>query len=88
MPDRERLSTALKRPLRAAVVFIGHAALAAVVLAGIRLIEWLFPLLWGSQERKLFGWIPVQWPFDAADLGVLAVLAVSGTYEMYKKLKR
>lgn len=88
MSDREHLKTALKRPLRGAVVIGGHLLLGAIVSIGIWLTHFLFIWLWGEQDPKFFDWIPIRWFFDASELVVMIVFIVSGAIEAYHKLRR
>jgi hypothetical protein len=87
MLEHESISTTLKRPARAAGVFIAHLALGTVVLVGIWLTERQFQLLWKTSKPLFFDWIPVKWLFDAADCGVMVVFIVFGIYEAARQLR-
>jgi hypothetical protein len=81
------LIAALVRVLYAGCVFVGHLVLAAILLAGIWLIEREFLLLWPQEEPKFFGWCPVKWLFDAGEFGIVATVMVFGIIEVIKQLR-
>jgi hypothetical protein len=87
MLERESISTALKRPVRAAGVFIAHLSLGTIVLTGIWLTERQFHFLWDTTKPLFFDWVPVKWLFDAADCGVMVVFTVFGIYEAARQLR-
>jgi hypothetical protein len=82
------LLAALRRPLRATVVVVGHLCLGAVVAIGIRGTEWLFQLLWAGEPPLFFGWVPVRWFFDASEALILVVFIIFGTWEAIDTLRR
>jgi hypothetical protein len=86
--SREHLKTAVRRHFRAGVLFVAHLLLAAVALIGIWLLEKMFQGLWGEHEPTFFGWLPVKWLFDGADVGVILVVGVRGILEINHMLKR
>lgn len=77
----------LRRPFRACVAFVGHLIFGLVVLCGVRGMQWVLHFFWSDGNQPvLFGVLPLQWCFDAADLGVLSVFAVWGTIEANREL--
>jgi hypothetical protein len=68
----------------------GHRSLffGVVVLLVIWVTERLFIALWGEQQPTFFGWLPVRWLFDAAELGVLGTFVFWGIWDANDVLKR
>jgi hypothetical protein len=69
------------------IALIAHLALGFVVLVVIRLTEYAFHYLWGTDDPMLWDRIPVRYFFHAADAGVLIVFIFYGTYEAFQKLR-
>ena len=96
LPEQVRyLSVAMPEPIieslfkafRAAVVFVGHALLAVVLLTGIWGVELYIHYLWGAREPLLFDRLPLKYLFDLADITVLAVFIFWGAYEANEKFR-
>jgi len=52
-----------------------------VLLLVIWVTERLFIALWGEQQPTFFGWLPVRWLCDAAELGVLGTCVFWGIWD-------
>src|SRR6266446_440658 len=63
---------------RAAIIFVSHMALAALVVVCVWAFSRLFHLLWGVEDPLLFDRVPLRYLFDAADTGVILVFAFYG----------
>jgi hypothetical protein len=87
MSNMEPLSEPLIKATRAAVAFLGHAALSALVVASMRAFEWYIDYLWKGREPKLFGAVPLNYLFDFSDLCVLCVFIFWGLYEASEKMR-
>ena len=84
---REPLLKPLHKALRAAVAFVGHLALGAVLVTGIWGMELYIHYLWGEREPLLFDRVPLKYLFDTVDLAVLGVFIFWGAYEANEKLR-
>jgi hypothetical protein len=75
------------RPLRAAAFFLTHAFLASVLILTIYGVRRLCLFLWGGDEPVMLGVIPLEYPFDAIDLGVIAIFGIRGLLAAYRALR-
>ena len=78
-----------RRLLAALNEILVHFILTLAVIASIEALEWILLKLNDGQDLVFFagaaGWeIKVRWVLNAADLGLLALLAGSGVYSIYK----
>ena len=75
-----------QRVWRALVVVAGHVILCGALFSGIWLLAWYSHILWGQEEHKLYGKVPLGWLLDTVDAGLLVVFALSATVEVLHKL--
>jgi hypothetical protein len=74
----QSLRAPLLAAFRAAVIFVCHMALAALIIICIWAFWRLFHFLWGAEDPRLFDVFPLRYLFDAADAGVVLVFAWYG----------
>jgi hypothetical protein len=77
----------LRWPARATLVLIGHLCLALLLISAIWLTEWSLKRLYGEHGHSLFGVVPLDWLFDAMDLGILVLFIGWGIVDAYRELK-
>ena len=87
MWDSFALRSAIKRGGQAALVIVAHMVMAAVMLLSIWILERIVHLLWRSAEPQLFDSVPLNYLFQAMDVGVLTTFVVYGLIEAYRSYR-
>lgn len=85
MAEHSPWYTPFARVGRIVAMFVADTGGAAIILLGIRGIQWL---LSATGEPKLFGWIPLEYLFHAMDLAVLLGLVVIVVFDVLEEVKR
>jgi hypothetical protein len=67
----EKWYAPLAKARRALIEWAAHLLVVVGILLGIRAVEEIIHRLWQSNDRLLFGRLPLSYVFDAADLAVL-----------------
>jgi len=79
----------LYRALRAAVIFICHAALACVIVVCVWVVDQLIRLLGhDSTGMLLFGRVPLAYLFQTIDVVMIVLFGLAGAIEAAKELFR
>jgi len=69
------------------VELAAHLIVVGAMLGAIRLLEYLMERLWGH-ELVLFDRLKIQYVFDAADLVILVVFTVLGSFNLIRAYVR
>lgn len=70
----------LQRARAALVELFVHTVIIVALLGAFWVVEkWVYTL-WGTQERLLFGRLPLHYMFDLADAAVLMYFLAYGSY--------
>lgn len=78
--DRDPKDDVTARTKAALKELAAHTVIIMALLAAFWLVENWLKLLWGPQERLLFGRVPLHWFFDVADALILVYFLGYGSY--------
>jgi hypothetical protein len=79
--SRAQVLESTRRVLRATIAFITHTALALVAAASIRGFEFVWELLFKSQEPHVMDSFPIRWIFEIGEASILCVFVAFGAVE-------
>ena len=77
----------LHKALRAAVVVIGHAFIAAVLVICAWAIDTLLHFLNGEKEMLVFGHLPLAYLFQTIDVAMIGVFGFFGLAEAIRIMR-
>jgi hypothetical protein len=86
--DPDPLWMPLRWPMRAAIILVGHLAVALVLVSVIWLTQRYLEFLYGDHGHLSFGVLPFSWLFDIADLSIMALFLTWALVEAHRELKR
>jgi TRAP-type C4-dicarboxylate transport system permease small subunit len=78
----------LERVIRTVAVLVGHLVIAAAIVGAIWATHRIVATVWSGEQPVFFGWVPLSWFFDASEVGVIAVFAISSIVDMIRALLR
>jgi hypothetical protein len=86
MAEYPALKSAIERGARAGLVVMSHLVMAVFMIGSIWGLERFIEFLWRDRQPEFFGVIPVNYLFQAMDVGVLGTFVAYGLIEAYRSL--
>jgi hypothetical protein len=78
----------LEWPFRAAIVLLGHVALAGLTIASVWGLERFAHFLYGEKLPLIYGLFPLEWLFQTLDLGIILVFIFRGILAADRELRK